>query len=261
MPSRPRPLHLFQIIPNINMLDDFGEQDPPAISGLTSPTKPVTEGVTFKFFLDHYVDRSTIFETSLSNDEVIGFSTAGKKLFRNLADILITFSRKESYAGDFMGRIRMYQDWNVSYPYPAQVPEKTSKTSFSDGLQADVKHFRRMIESLNESDLDEVLNYDPDYYLTITGKGGKTGDGHTLVDFVRNLYHHFREKAIDSNSDEKIKKLFPDLSAIIVDAAIRGCNDRWFTSDRNEKLAYYLFRKPFGFEEPNYRLEEFVCVD
>ncbi len=27
------------------MLDDFGEQDPPAISGLTSPTKPVTEGV------------------------------------------------------------------------------------------------------------------------------------------------------------------------------------------------------------------------
>ena len=50
------------------------------------------------------------------------------------------------------------------------------------------------IQNLNESDLDEVLNYDPDYYLTITGKGGKTGDGHTLVDFVRNLYHHFREK-------------------------------------------------------------------
>jgi hypothetical protein len=194
---------------------------------------------------------------------------------------LITFSRKESYAGDFMGRIRMYEDWNVSYPYPAQVPETTSTTSLSDGLRADVKHFRRMvaliikkyhggdrtqlsmtfklffsqifidealnysalqflhplfytskdkvnfihlirnykfrfpdhyknfdlnktiyevynwivkIQNLNESDLDEVLNYDPNYYLTITGKGDKTGDGHTLVDFVRNLYHHFREK-------------------------------------------------------------------
>ena len=160
------PLHFFQIIPNINTLDDFGAQDPSAISGLTSPTKPVTEGVvssspfslsvlvlivvsyyiiyiflvlivvsyyiiyiflflfsflfqTFKVFLNHYVDRSTIFETSLSNDEVIGFSTAGKKLFQNLADILITFSEKGNYAGDFMGRIRMYEDWNVSYPYPA----------------------------------------------------------------------------------------------------------------------------------------------
>ena len=166
MPPRPRPLHLFQIIPNINKLDDFGEQDPPAISGLTSPTEPVTKGVvssspfslsvlvlivvsyyiiyiflvlivvsyyiiyillflfsflfqTFKVFLNHYVDRSTIFETSLSNDEVIGFSTAGKKLYRNLTDILITFSEKGNYAGDFMGRIRMYEDWNVSYPYPA----------------------------------------------------------------------------------------------------------------------------------------------
>ena len=39
------PLHFFQIIPNINTLDDFGAQDPSAISGLTSPTKPVTEGV------------------------------------------------------------------------------------------------------------------------------------------------------------------------------------------------------------------------
>ena len=186
------PLHFFQIIPNINTLGDFGAQDPSAISGLTSPTKPVTERVvssspfslsvlvlivvsyyiiyiflvlivvsyyiiflflflfsflfqTFKVFLNHYVDRSTIFETSLSNDEVIGFSTAGKKLFQNLADILITFSEKGNYAGDFMGRIRMYEDWNVSYPYPAQVSETTSTTSLSDGLRADVKHFRRMV--------------------------------------------------------------------------------------------------------------------
>ncbi|GMY32687.1 hypothetical protein FCV25MIE_27929 [Fagus crenata] len=311
------------IIPNINTLDDFGAQDPPAISGLTSPTEPITEGVTFKVFLNHYVDRSTIFETSLSNDEVIGFSTAGKKLFRNLADILITFSEKGNYAGDFMGRIRMYEDWNVSYPYPAQVPETTSTTSLSDGLRADVKHFRRMvaliikkyhteyrtqlsmtfklffseifidkasiysalqflhplfytskeklnfiqliqdykfrfsdhyknfdlnetiygvynwinkIQILDESDLNDVFNYDPKYYFTMTSKDGKTGHGHTLPYFVRNLYQHYRKEAIDSNSDEKIKQLFPDLSAIIVDAAIRGCHHRWKYSERNETL-------------------------
>jgi hypothetical protein len=31
-----------------------------------------------------------------SNNEVIGFSLAGRKFFRNLADILITFFRKKN---------------------------------------------------------------------------------------------------------------------------------------------------------------------
>jgi hypothetical protein len=78
-----------------------------------------------------------------SNNEVIGFSLAGRKFFRNLADILITFFRKKKFAGDVMGRVRILKDWNVSYPYPIQAQTQTK--TLDEGQRTDVKHFRRMV--------------------------------------------------------------------------------------------------------------------
>ena len=50
------------------------------------------------------------------------------------------------------------------------------------------------IQILDESDLTDVFNHDPNYYFAITSKDGKTGHGHTLPYFVRNLYQHYRKK-------------------------------------------------------------------
>jgi hypothetical protein len=95
-----------------------------------------------------------------SKNQVIGFNSDGRKVFRGMAHELRSFHLSGFYCGDLRGRVRIDDNFNVSFAYrPVKAADRLQE---QEGIKIDTLQFRFLVAQAMKREMSVESDYIPD---------------------------------------------------------------------------------------------------